>query len=343
VIKKSIIPLWCILLAATLTGCANLRQAKLDAGNDPDKAIAEVTQIKQAAQQEQLDVLADKAYAKADEYLAEAKQGKKENQPAEAVVKNAAIAKAFFEDAKKIGEPRKANATRILEARASALSAGARGNKALIDNLADIDDDLKSETKQFSRSLAPDDFSEFQKRYLALEVKAVQRRELGGAKQAIAQAVDNYASNLAPKSLRSAQLDYAAGMNTIAQSPRTPSLYDKSVKDSLKSATQLVDVMNVIKGAPGTPENIAMQIVQQKRALGELTTNVGKLKANLQTTKHSLEEKEGALKRTEGALQQTKGVLKTQEQQLAMASTQVRFQQAMEEARKTMPQSDALV
>ena len=125
-------------------------------------------------------------------------------------------------------------------------------------------------------------------------------------------------------------------MNMIAQSPRSANLYSKRVHDALQSATQLVDVMNVIKGAPGTPEHIATQIVQQKRALGELTTNVGKLEANLESTKQSLEEKEGALKRTEGAL-------KTQEQQLAMASTQVRFQKAMDEARRTLPADDALV
>jgi OOP family OmpA-OmpF porin len=171
----------------------------------------------------------------------------------------------------------------------------------------------------------------------------VQYRELGAGKNAIAKAKDDNAANLAPKTLRNAQLDYETGMNTIAQSPRSPELYKKSVQDALKSATQLVDVMNVIKGAPGTPENIAIQIVQQKRALGQLSTNLGKLEANLKTTKQSLAEKEGVLKQTKGALEKTQGTLKTQEQQLAMASTQVKFQQAMDEARKTLPQSDAIV
>jgi OOP family OmpA-OmpF porin len=336
VTKKPITLLWCILTAVLLSGCANLRQAKLDAGDDPAKAVDEVAKIEIGSQHDQLDVLADKAYAKGHEYLADARQGIKDGDAKEEVLKNAAIAKAFFQDAKKIGLPRQAIATRILEARASALAADVRSSAPLVETLADIDDDLKSETKQFSRSLSPDDFSELQKRYLALEVRGVQNRELGGAKKAIAQAKFDNAANLAPKSLRSAELDYETGMNMIAQSPRTPNLYSKSVHDALGSATQLVDVMNVIKGAPGTPEHIATQIVQQKRALGELTSNVGKLKQNLQSTQQSLQEKEGALKRTEGAL-------KTQEQQLAMASTQVRFQKAMDEARKMLPADDALV
>jgi len=136
--------------------------------------------------------------------------------------------------------------------------------------------------------------------------------------------------------LRTASLDYKTAMNIIEQSPRSPRVYKKSVDEALASATLLYDVMNVILGAKGTPENIALQIVKQKRALGELSSNVGKLQANLKSTKESLEEKEGALKRTEG-------VLKTQEEQLARASTQVRFQQAMDEAQQVIPQSDALV
>ncbi|MEJ2361130.1 MAG: OmpA family protein [Gammaproteobacteria bacterium] len=341
--NKQVLLLWGILIAVFMAGCANLRQAKLDAGNDPVKAVAEVSKIEMTAQQQQLDVLADKSYDQGHEYLADARQGLKDGDAKDEVVRNAAIAKAFFQNAEKIGRPRRSIAARILAARASALAAGARNNATMVEDLADIDDDLKSETKQFSRALSTDDFSDLQKRYLALEVKAVQYRELGAAKQAIARAKDENASNLAPKTLRNAELDYETGFNMIAQSPRSPDQYKKDVQVALASATQLVDVMNVIKGAPGTPENIAVQIVRQKRALGELNTNLGKLKANLATTRHSLHEKEGALKQTEGALKQTQGTLKSQQQQLAMASTQVKFQKAMDEARRTLPADDALV
>ncbi len=90
----------------------------------------------------------------------------------------------------------------------------------------------------------------------------------------------------------------------------------------------LQDVLDVIMAAKGTPENIAVQIVSQKRALGELTSNVGRLQANLQSTQQILQKKEGILK---------------SQQQLVSAATQVKFQQAMDEARKLLPTSDALV
>ena len=327
---------WFFLVVVLLAGCSSPRQAELASGSDPNKAIAEVTQIMQTAQKDQVDVLADEAYAKGREYLADATQGLKQGDTSETIQKNAAIAKAFFEDAKATAASRQALASRILEARASALAAGVRKSDTLVESLMDIDDDLKSETKRFSRALSPEDFSEFQKKYLGLEVQAVQYSQLSGTKQAIEQALKNDADDLAPETLQTASLDYETAMNMIAQSPRNPDIYEKSVNAALASANQLVDVMNVIMGAKGTPENIAVQIVKQKRALGELSTNVGKLEATLKTAEQTLQKKEGELKRTEG-------VLKTQEAQLARASTQVRFQQAMDEAQQVLSPDDALV
>ena len=327
--NKLIKSAWFIMIVVMITGCANLRTAELASGNDPKKAVAEVTQIMITAQREQHDVLADEQYSLGSDYLAQAKQDLKRGDSSELVLNNAAIAKALFQDAEKTAHSRKSSSTRILKARDSALKAGARKNTVLVESMMKIDDDLKDETKQFSRPLSPEDFAELQKKYLVLEAKAVQFSALNSAKQAIEQAMEDDADDLAPKSLRNASLDFNAAMNIIAQSPRNPGVYQKSVDDALTSATQLFDVMTVIVGAKGTPENIAEQIVKQKRSLGELSTN-------LKSAQQTLEQKEGELKRTEG-------VLKTQEQQLANASTQVKFQQAMEEARKVLSTSDALV
>jgi outer membrane protein OmpA-like peptidoglycan-associated protein len=322
--------LWVISITALVTtGCANHRKAHLKAGNDPQAAIAEVSQRMSQAEQAQYDVLADEQFLKGSEFLAEAKQALKQGAENEKVIEKAAISKAYFQDAKKIANARKSTSRRILRARKSAISAGVRQSDLLLESLADIDSDLKSETEQFSKSLSPEDFSDFQKKYLVLESKAVQFTQLNSADQAIKQALEDDADDLAPKSLRTASLDYKTAMNIIEQSPRSPKVYKKSVDEALASTTLLYDVMNVILGAKGTPEHIALQIVKQKRALGELSSNVGKLQENLKSTKESLQEKEG--------------VLKTQEAQLAKASTQVKFQQAMDEAQKVIPQSDALV
>ncbi len=341
--KRISIALWYTFITVAFLGCTSARMAELEHGNDPERAIAEVTQLQQNALRDQLDILADQEYQNGTTHLTYARDDLKSGLATEGVLANAAIAKAYFQDAGIIAESRRSFANRILEARNSALQAGLRNSTKLVEKLEDVDSELKTETRQFSKELSTDDFADYQKKYLALEIKAVQYRELNDVKVAIKEARNNEAEDLAPNALRTAELDYKTAENIIAQSPRSPDIYGKNVKESIDSATMLRDVMDVIMGAKGTPEHIAAQIVTQKRALGELTSSVGQLKANLQTTQLSLQEKEGALKKTEGELKKTESVLKSQEEQLARASTQVRFQNAMDEARKVLPQSDALV
>jgi len=347
---KLITPLWFIIIVVVLASCSSLRKAELTSGKDPEKALAEVIQVMETAQQDQVDVLADEEFLQGRAYLGEARRGSAQGDLVETILGNAAIAKAFFQDASKTAEARKSSARRILEARASALAAGVRKSPPLVEHLLTIDEGLKGDTKQFSRTLSTKKFSELQKKYLVLEGKAVQFSNLNGAKQAINQATNDDADDLAPQSLRTASLDYEAAMNMIAQSPRSPDIYKKSVDEALASATQLFDVMNVILGAKGTPENIAVQIVKQKRALGELSSSVGKLEENLKSAEQTLQEKEGALKQKDSAIKEKDSelkkkddVLKSHEEQLARASTQVRFQQAMDDARQMIPETDALV
>lgn len=336
--------LWFItMISVLMVGCSSSRKAKLAAGSDVGKAIAEVEQKMASAQQAQLDVLADNQYLSGREYLASAKRAKEQGDSSELILDNAAIAKAFFQDANKTAVPRRKFANRILKARKSALSAGVRKSDALVELMKDIDDDLKSESKQFSKSISLEDFSELQKKYLVLEGKAVQFSKLNTADLAISKAIENDAEDLAPKTLRTASIDYKAAMNIIAQSPRSPKIYEASVNETLTSATLLFDVMNVIMGAKGTPEHIAVQIVKQKRALGELSSSVGKLEENLKTTKQTLEKKEGALKTQKEQLSKTSEELSKASKQLSRASTQVRFQQAMDEALKVVSKDDALV
>jgi len=342
-VKRLFTPIWFVMIVVILASCSSLRQAELAAGNDLEMAIAEVEQVMVTAQQAQFDVLADEEFSQGLAYLDEAKRGSKQGDLPETIFGNAGIAKAFFEDAEKIAKTRESFSSRIIKARAAALAAGVRKSDALVSSMKAIDNDLKNESKQFSRQLSPEDFSELQKQYLVLEAHAVQFTKLNTANKAITQALENDADDLAPKSLRTASLDYKTAMNMIAQSPRSSDIYSKSVNDSLISSVQLINVMNVIIGAEGTPENIAIQIVKQKQALGELNSDVGKLEANLKSANKTIEKKDGVLKKTAGELKRTTGVLKSQEEQLAVASTQVRFQKAMDEARKVLSPDDALV
>ncbi len=329
-----------------LFGCASTKKAEFTSGIDPGAAVSEVIELMQEGEKGQSDLLSFKEHTKGTNHFKKAERGLSGSYEKEYILDHAATAKAYFEEALKNTQARTPNAIRILQARRSCLAAGLKNSPALIADLADVDEDLRDETDDFARALEPKEFSEFQKKYFALEIKAVQFRELDAVNKAIQQAADEDAKDLAPNSLRTAMLDVSEAENLVAQSPRDPQIHEASVTQAIASSVLLTDVMDVILNARGTPEDIALKIVFQNRELEKLSKSVGSLEQNLKTTQSSLMETEGALKESEGALKiqneelkstrsnllETEGALILQHEELEKTSTQIRFQKAMDEA-----------
>ncbi len=316
-------------LALVLIGCSSTKKAELSSGTSPKAAVYEVVVLNNKTEKAQFDLLSYKQYTKGSEYLKRAQRALSRGSKNEIILDNAAIAKGYFQEAAEQSKARSSTPFRLLQARKASLEAGIRNSETLTAALLKVDRGLRSETGNFSKTLDPDEFSEFQIEYFALEVKAVQFRELDAVKKAIRKANRKNAEDLAPNSLRMATLDLNEAENFIAQSPRNPGVHGKSVKKAVASSVLLLDVMDVILNAKGTPENIALKIVNQNRALGILSKNVGTLEKNLQTAKSDLTQTEGTLKR--------------QNEKLKNSSTQVRFQEAMEEAGKHFSEDEASV
>ena len=340
---KKIKLILCCGLVLMLFGCASAKKAELTSGDNAKAAVAEVTKVMQTAEAEQSDLLSFKEYSKGMDYLNRAKRGLDANYHKDSILENAAIAKAYFQDARTQGGVRSSKAVRILRARKSSIRAGLRNSEKLVVELADVDDDLRGETNNFAKTMEPKEFSEFQKQYLALEVEAVQFRELDTSKQAIQYVIKRDADDLAPKALRTARLDIKAAENLIAQSPRNPDIHQNSVKKALESTALLVGVMDVILNAKGTPEHIALRIYNQNKELGVLSKSVGSLQANLNSTKSSLEASQSSLTESEEALKLKEEALKLKNEALKQSATQVRFQNAMDEARVQFSEDEASV
>jgi outer membrane protein OmpA-like peptidoglycan-associated protein len=337
-------------LVLTLFGCAGAKKAELASTDDLEVAVSEVAGLMKAADIDQAELLSFKEYRKGSEYLAKAQRGLSGNYQTDYILENAAMGKAQLQEALENARDRTPTAVRILEARKSALDAGLRNSPDLVDALADVDDDLRDETDNFAHALEPAEFSEFQKRYFALEVRAVQFRELDAVKNTIHKAAEEDAEDLTPNLLRTALLDANEAENLIAQGPRNPKVYQEFVDLAVESSVFLADVMAVILDAPGTPEDIAVKIVEQNRKLAALSENVGNLQQNLKTTRSTLMEAEGSLKlkdeeleSTRSNLQETESALLMQNQQLEQTSTQVRFQRAMDQAVEQFSDEEASV
>jgi len=347
---KKINLILCHSLVFVLVGCASTKEVEPLSADELKQAVAEVEGLIKEADINQAELLSYKEYTKGSNFLGKAQRGLSGNYQADYILKNAAEGKAQLQQALKNTRTRTPNATRILEARKAALDAGLKGSTEIASAMVDVDEDLTDETDNFSRALEPQEFSEFQKKYLELETRAVQFRELDAIKQANQKAAGQDARKLAPDSLRTALLDVNEAENIIAQSPRDPKVYELSVTIAEESSVLLTDVMDVILNAPGTPEDIALKIVQQNRELEKLSANVGSLQQNLESTQSNLMETEGALKQqnlelesTRSNLQETESALLLQNQELEKSSTQVRFQRAMDQAVKEFPDDEASV
>ena len=232
---EKIKPILYCCIALIIFGCASAKKAELSSTDNPEAAVSEVAEMMKKAEKEQHDLLSFNEYMDGAEYLGKAKLGLSRSHKSEIILDNAGIAKAYFEDAANLSRARSSNATRILQARNSSLKAGLRNNKDLAADLADVDEDLRDETDNFAQALEPNEFSEFQKKYFSLEVKAVQFRELDGVRNTIKKAEKANAEDLAPQSLRAALLDLNEAENFIAQSPRNPEIHKDSVNKAIES------------------------------------------------------------------------------------------------------------
>ncbi len=319
----------CFGITLLVFGCSSTKKAELNSSATPNAAVYEVVVLMNKTEKAQFDLLSFKEYMKGSEYLNRAQRGLSRGTKKEVILDNAAIAKGYFLEAAEQSRSRSSTPFRILQARKASLNAGIRNSETLTAALLKVDRGLRNETDKFSKALDPDEFSEFQIEYFSLEIKAVQFRELDSVKKAIHKANRKNAEDRAPKTLRTAMLDLNEAENFIAQSPRNPGVHKKSVNKAVASSVLLLDVMDVILNAKGTPENIALKIVNQNRALGILSKNVGTLEKNLQSAQSDLSQTEGALKR--------------QNEKLEKSSTQVRFQEAMEEAGKHFSEDEASV
>ena len=326
---KNIKLILCFGLALTLIGCSTPKKAELNSGITPKAAVYEVVVMMNRAEMEQFDLLSFKTFMKGSEYLNRAQRGLSRGTKNQVILDNAAKAKGYFQEAAEHSKARSSTPFRLLQARKASLDAGIKNSETLVTALLKIDRGLRSETDNFSEALDPEEFSEFQVEYFSLEIEAVQFRELDNVKKAIRKANRKNAEDRAPNTLRTAMLDLSEAENFIAQSPRNPGIHKKSVDKAVSSSVLLLDVMDVILNAKGTPENIALKIVNQNRTLGILSKNVGALEKNLQTAKSSLSQTEGALKK--------------QNEKLEKSSTQVRFQEAMDEAGKHFSEDEASV
>lgn len=319
-----------IIGGAFLISCASGEKASLSTA-DTSEALKNIKTMKSKLEKNNVDLLAHESFESGVSDLREAMDDMQEGDDEQEILTSLEESKAHFQQAKTEAEKNRSQLSEgIIEARSMAHSAGARATADLREKLSEIDHELRDETDNFTEDLSVKELSGFQKDYLALEVNAVQNRQLSRFKTIIDRAEDNDAEDKAPKTLKQAQTDVTVAENQIAQSPRDPAQYKKSVLEANKSAKLLDDVMNKLMGeAKGSPEQVALKLVYQERKLGKLSKTVGNLQGNLAQTKT--------------ALAKTTDNLADQMSETLSAKSKVAFQEAMDTVRTNFDKDEAEV
>ncbi len=306
------------LLAILVGACASHPSpVALSKGTNPTTAVIELERdIAQAESEEQISVLARKDYDGAQKYLSKAQEEKERDE----VLENVGIARGFLRQARQHAKANLKPMGDVTDSRSLAVKAGAERYDA--EALKDIDDDLIDLTEEGSnelRQLSNEDKAEFQKRYMDLELAAIQATALGDARSHIEDAKKNDAEDLSPASLKKAEAAYQTAMMAIAADRHNETAVEAAAAKATETARQLAIVTETAKGAKGrSPEQIAIEIEGRRARNAKLS---GELKVVTGTV--------GSIDRANQTLNQENEVLEEEKQRLAGA---IEVQKAQEAA-----------
>lgn len=321
-VSKSQITTLSLLVALASCG-SQVRVNDFPAGTTPQEAIEAAQSSRSQAYEVQADALAYDEFKEGNEELADAQEDYNEQDDREDILESAAEAKAYFEESIRLAGERKANAAEILTSRQATTDAGILEYRDLMEKRAELDEELRDSSYDFTTALSNESFTELQKEYLDLEVQTTQRRELLSVRNTIDMAVKKDAEDRAPNTLKMAQKHLMAAENLIATNVRQPNTYAASVAEANKSARLLNDVMNKFaKLGENVSEQAALELVYQDRKITNQDERIGDLNVDVK--------------------QYATGMT-LMGQEVLSAQSKIEFQKALERVGKELPDSDAEV
>jgi OmpA-OmpF porin, OOP family len=316
--------------ALTLAGCAStVKKAEISASANTNDEVASLTTDIQTGYGAQLDVLAPKEFTAAQKGLERVNDQMKDGAKQEKLVNSLAIARGNLNKANDLANGRRALVQGVLDARNSALTAGARQYPQVDQQMKLVDDDLRSQTGR--TSVSPTDFADMQKRYLDLELSAIKEKKLGSARAAVAQAKNNGAKKNTPKTLNKAETALTNAENQIASNRNNESNFAAAVTDANAGAALLVATLAATKRPDGqvASEEVALNLVAQNRKIHGLD-------GQLVDAANDSAEKDRAYD-AQGKAMDAQG------KELATANAAISIDQALERGRKQFTKDEAEV
>ncbi len=303
-----------------IVGCSSsVEMAAIPNTANPQTEISKFEEMINQAVTQNVDVLAPGDFKESQELLKEAKSDLASGQKQEEVLNDVRKGRGYLAKAQVVAEPRIALAPGIFESRQMAFQAGAMDKPELKSTFKSLDSDLSDQADSLPKMSAYD-LSQFQKQYVDLERRAVVLTQLGGSQAMLNGAKKDDATDKAPTTYKKTEMALKNAESMISTNVRNPMGFQKSVTAANIQATQLNQVMLMIKQNKNLSETSALKMVAQN-------SQIKNLKSELSDSTDSNEQLANDLKSTNANLDQ--------------ATANVEIQKALEEARSQFSSDEA--
>lgn len=266
---------WIFLLGlSALIGCSSqVKMADIPSTANPQTEITKLQQMLIDAQDENIDILAPKDYKKSNDWLKEAQSDLASGEKQEEILNDLRKGRGYLTKAYTVAEPRKEQAPGVFESRQMAFKAGAMEKSELRSEFQELDSEVSEKADSLNKMSAYD-LSQFQKKYVDLERRAVILTQLGTSQSYLNGAEKEDAESKAPTVYKKTELALKNAESMISTNVRNSSGYERSVSLANRQALQLNQVMMMIKQNKNLSEKAALQMVSQNSQIKNLKTEL---------------------------------------------------------------------
>ena len=324
------------LFALTLTalfifGCASPRMANIPSTAEPRVEIGKLATDLNQAVLKNIDVLAASEFKKSRSTLTQAEIDLKNGKPQNEVLDSVRIARGYLVDAYSKSGNKESQAEGLFAARQTALRAGAGSIIELRNDFSDLDSKVSDRSEKLAETKS-ETLSEYQKQYIDLERRAVISTQLGQTQARVTGAENDKAKQLAPISLKAAQLSLKTAESIISTNVRNPEGYKAAVLKAKLDTMQLSNVMTTIaQNGKNLAESVAIKMVSQNKAISGLESDLMNSEAKGEANQTAMQLENDKLSSTNDA----------NAKKLNNANYKVQIQRALEKARSQFSKSEA--
>lgn len=291
--SKSIFTKWLMgAVVVGFVGCATVKPEAIDPAADVQAELAKTEENLTNARAQQVDVLAPKNFALANDEFQDAKEDRDRGKDSEEVFESLGRSRAYLKIAMQAAAVTKTGLSETAKAREAALAAGAasikeKELKELDDSLSAVAESAESgnieKIRQHDKTLS--------EKYGLLELDAIKEKNLSTARDNIKQAEKEDATKWAGRTLEQVNAQFKTLEESISANRYDPALAQKSA-DLTNATTRL---LNVTREAKKLEKTDAEELVlAREKASQSLATQKQQLAAT-STALQSAEERAGGL------------------------------------------------